>query len=791
MKILLRLLLVFLALSHAVFAPAQEIAADREKPGTLADVVADRDEVVEPWGKRVDRLIEQIEVLEKSPEDADELYIELERVLHDRIHTINARMRRAYSPSEPVGPDSGLPVEISTIADLHENVDELYSARLRLLDHLTDRMILEVTATDVIGVGQLKMETEFIWHQVRFRALNLSAAGENLWRRVQIAPLPVIWHFIRFLLLIAIFRWWRKWAPETLGRMQVSLADVRPRSAAVMRRIRFIWYIEQLRRPLEWMLFFAVIFSMIDLRGLNLLASIFESIFRWVLLGWFSVSVLNAFSARGAAGLAGVDAKIRLKSLRLVAAWLVLLGLGLDLAEDLAGVATLHAWVWRLFQVLGLPVLLILLAWWRKPIFVRLERETETSEAVQGMLRHQRGLRSFGSAANGALWLLANEMRRSLMRTFLRVGDVQSISFGSVPATASPEEAVDTPAGVADELRMALLSGESGYEKYARSERRKLIRRGGNHQTGIVAIVGERGIGKGAFLSDVTEALGHKAISLDCKQGRCAELEQALCNALAVESPSASAISNALRDQEVNLVAIKNLHRLSRPVAGGQVELASFSNLIEAIEHKVLWVVSIDCFAWQFIRRVRADQASIHEVIELPAWTEEQISALVEQRNADAEIVPNFSSLQIPSEHAVTSYDTIEERNKAGLYRMLWTLSGGNPAVALLTWVNCLYYDEENDGALCVRLPVQPSSRELDSAAHNVMLVLRCIAQAELILEEDIVDNLRLPSGSVGSAMHYCLSRGWIEEHRGYYRLSMGRFKTITRTLARQNLLAR
>ena len=80
---------------------------------------------------------------------------------------------------------------------------------------------------------------------------------------------------------------------------------------------------------------------------------------------------------------------------------------------------------------------------------------------------------------------------------------------------------------------------------------------------------------------------------------------------------------------------------------------------------------------------------------------------------------------------------------------------------------------------------------ELDGAAHNVMLVLRCIAQSDLIAEPDIVDNLRLPSGAVGSAMHYCASRGWIESQDGHYRITMQWFKTITRVLARQNLLAR
>ncbi len=789
-----RILLVLLASCHAVFAGAQESEPADDQPSTLSEVVADKKKVevvVEPWSDRVDRLIAEISRFEKTADDADELYVALDRVLQDRLHAINARMEHASSPKERLNLDAELPAAIVTISDLHKNVGELYAARLRLLNNLTSRMRLEVVATDVIGVGQLKMEFEYIWEQVRFRALNLPAASENLWRRIKIAPLPMIWHFIQLLLVIAIFRWWRKWLPDTLSRMQASLAEIRPRAPAVMRRIRLIWYIEQLRRPVEWMLLAAVIFSMISLEGLNLLANIAESIVKWILMGWLSVSILDAFTARGAAGLAGVDAAIRLKSLRLVAVWLVMLGLGLDLAINLTGVATLHAWVWRLFQVLALPVLITLLAWWRAPIFVRLERESEISETVQAMLRHQRGVRSFGSAANGAFWLLANGMRRSLMRTFLRVGDGQGLSFGGAAPIVNAEVEVDERPGISDEARTTLLYGELEYEKHARSDRRRLIRWGNNQQSGMVAVVGERGIGKSAFLFDVVSNLEDKAILINCSSGQYAEVEEALCAALSVEIASENTISEALQSKDIRIVAIKNLHRLSRPVMGGQSELRRFTDLIEAISHKVLWVVSVDRFTWQFIKRVRADQASIFEVVDLPVWTEGQMSALIEQRTASANLEPDFSSVQVPSEHAVTSFDSAEERNKAGIYRMIWTMAGGNPAVALLIWTNCLVYENTDDAKLCVRLPAQPDIRELDDADHNILLVLRCIAQSELISEQDVVDNLRLPSGAVGSALHYCISRGWIEPHGRRYRLTMIWFKTITRTLARQNLLAR
>ncbi|MGI9200738.1 MAG: hypothetical protein ACR2QL_06750 [Woeseiaceae bacterium] len=768
---------------------SSEAAPEQPRQDKSEAVVATPDSEV--WNQRVTIFIDQKFAFEKDSEDADDLYRQLDLVLHSRVHRINEKMRDANSPSQPVNLERDLPTDIKSIADLHENIDELYKVRLMLLEHLSDELRLEVMATDIIGMEQLALETEYIWQQIHFRALNLPAAVDNLARRIQIAPIPVIWHFIQFMLVVAAFRWWRRWFPETLRRMQSSLGEIRPRSPAVMRRIRFIWYVEQVRRPLEWLLFATVLFMMLRMEGLNLMLSIVESIMRWILLGWLAVSVLNAFSARGAAGLTGADAKVRLRSLQLVAAWLVLLGLGLDLAEDLAGVATLHAWVWRLFQILALPVLLVLLAWWRKPIFTRLERESEQSESVQEMLSHQSGLRSFGSAANGAFWLLANNVRRWLMRTFVRVGDGHGLSLTGATNGPAADVVSDTHVGIDDAVRAELLAGSSGFDKHARTERRRLIRRANGAETGIVAVVGERGIGKRAMLSDVAAALEDKAVLLECNSGQYAEVERAMCDALDVDSLTPEAISDALQSRDIRIVAVQNLHRLSRPIIGGQVELKKLSALLGAIDHKVLWLFSIDCFAWQFLRRARADQSSIHEVVDVPSWTEDQLAALIQQRNQSAGIEPDFSKVSIPAEYAVTSHDTAEERNEAGIYRMLWTMSGGNPAVALLSWSDCLYFEAEDDPQIYVRIPMQPSARDLDNAAHNVMLVLRCIAQAELITEDDIVDNLRLPQGAVGTAMHYCNSQGWINVVEGRYRISMRWFRTITRALARQNLLAR
>jgi hypothetical protein len=136
-----------------------------------------------------------------------------------------------------------------------------------------------------------------------------------------------------------------------------------------------------------------------------------------------------------------------------------------------------------------------------------------------------------------------------------------------------------------------------------------------------------------------------------------------------------------------------------------------------------------------------------------------------------------------------TTQSTAEERNKAGVYRMISTMSGGNPSVALGIWADSIYLDDA--GQLNVRTPKSPRSSDLDKASPNLLLVLRAIAQWEVISEADIADNLRLPQGAVGSAIHYCIQRGWIEETEHGFRLSWRWFRTIIRLLLRQNLLAR
>jgi hypothetical protein len=777
-------------------APVEETPADEAAelenpfllPGSLESYLAETGR----WGARVDELIEQISLLESTAEDADTLYLDLGNALRRRLEYLRANMIGERSPLEEIEDAPDLPESIGTIAQLYARVEAMYAARLRLLDHITPNLRLEVTGTDVFGSQELSLELNFILQQIHFQALSIPAASDDLWRRVRVAPLPLVWGTLKFILVIVVFRWWRRWFPETLRRLRLFLMEVRPRSQAVVRRVKLIWYINQLRRPLEWLILFQIFFSMIDMPGLNFIVEIFAIVVHWVLLGWLSVALLNAIAARGDAGLSGENARLRLRSLRLIAGWLVMVGLGLSLAENLAGVARVHAWVWHAFQILAFPVFLILLSWWRKFIFDRLELEQEGAESIEQVLAHRTGLLSYPGAAGAAIWLFANKLRRSVIRSVVRLSTEQGFSSGFITqsndAGGEAVEASPVPT-IPEALRDKLFARTDFYERFARTERRELVQRARRNRGGLVVVTGERGIGKSSFLAQIKSLIGENMILIDCENENYEGLLRNLGDALDIKTVTAEKVSERLAAAEIQAIAIDNLHRLVRPIIGGQDNLTCLTDFIQSIPTKVMWLIAADSFAWQFIRSARADRMASGEMIELQSWSEAQITELLDQRNEEAGIQPDYRETQVPSDFMETGLDDAAARVKTGVYRMIWTLSGGNPSVALGLWADSLAPGDS--GELTVRTPSQPAARDLDGASRNVLLVLRAIAQSELITEQDVAENLRLPQGAVSSAMHYSTLRGWIEKTDNRYRLSWVWFRTITRVLARQNLLAR
>lgn len=130
----------------------------------------------------------------------------------------------------------------------------------------------------------------------------------------------------------------------------------------------------------------------------------------------------------------------------------------------------------------------------------------------------------------------------------------------------------------------------------------------------------------------------------------------------------------------------------------------------------------------------------------------------------------------------------IEERNRAGIYAMISSLSRGNPSIAIRLFADCLRVN--SIGGFDVTLPANLDAQMLENASIKMLLVLRVIAQSELISMDDIKSNLRFDPPVIEATLNFTVFTGWVEHQDGLYRLTWPWFRTITRILARKNLLA-
>jgi hypothetical protein len=738
--------------------------------------------ILEQWENRIKALLDDISTGKKEREQVDILYGELISVLLAKHQSLkDAISQRTLNEA---------------IENLHAEVNGLYDMRVRLLQEVTPELRGRITGFDIDGVHELKGEIKHIFLQFRYVLWATPQTTRQHLDELILAPLPTLGKILELVLVLMLFRWWRRWARDGLSRVRKRRLEMQPRKPFDLHFARFLWYVEHVRNPLEWLVLFSVFFNVFNITEVQSILELLWTSIRWVLLAWFMVALIHAMAARGTAGLKSDSSGLRLRSLKLLAVWLLILGLGLAIAEDLSGQGTLYAWIWNLFEFLTLPVLALLVIWWRSEIFRRIEIEPRQPAWVQRMIKHRKGLRSYLSAVAGSIYLILHQFRQWILRRITAFEGGRHLLANLIRREAIRESErqrqMDRGKPIPKDLRNRLLAKDGMIvDSIARKELARLVELADQNQSGAVAIIAERGGGRTSLLQRLALKSEGKAVIFDCPPGGFDAFYQAFASALGVTGTQISSyeIEKRLKESGIRVVGIDNFHRLARPVMGGQKDINRLSELVQGIQVDVLWVLGLDRAAWQYISCIRSEQMVLLEVLELPLWTEEQIRDLIDLRCTEADISPDFGDLVLPRQLDEIDYETIDERNRLGFNRILWNAADGNPAVALQIWVDSLSVSP--DGKIIVNIPRFPEIRELEGLNITTLLVLRVITQSGLATQDDILESLRLPIAEVAGAVRFSMQRGWIEEINGRYRLTWKWFRGITRVLSRQNLLPR
>jgi hypothetical protein len=632
---------------------------------------------------------------------------------------------------------------------------------------------------------------------LRFHSMAIPQLGPHLLDKLIATPVLLAWDFLKLILAVILFRWWRQWAPQGLVDLRGRIIRIRPRTQHSLRFARLIWYLQEVRSPLEWMLLLYVFFEVIATPSLLVIEDFLYITCNAILFAWLAVRLINAIASRGVGGLADDTSGLRLRSLRLIAGWILVLSLGLKLTETYTGEGTIYAMVWTLFEVLSVPVVVLLLSWWRLEIRQSLEQLPALPGWVEKTTENRSGLRKYLNTLLGGLYLIYILLRQLGIRQLSRFAGGRELVVKLIGRELYKEQerkalALDTRP-VSSEISDKLLGDEANIvEKVFARELKRLTEFVEFGDGGLVSIRGERGIGRSLLLDRLAQAFEEKCIIVKCDMRGFEGIVEGFAEKFSIpkDQLDAERLRDLVMEHDIRFIAFDGVHLLARPKMNGVIELDRLSDWVAPLRStgKIILIVTMIRSAFQYLSRLRGERAVLADSIELPAWTLEQITELIEIRSRQAGIEPDFSEIEIPYQYDDVDFDSIDDRIRSWFYRILWNMSAGNPSVALRLWNDSLA--ETPEGRVVVQvLPQVFAIDQMENVSLHILLILRVIVQSGMTTAEDIAESLQLPSNVIENGIRFSLHCGWIEDIDGYYQVTWRWFRTIKRVLTRQNLL--
>jgi len=749
----------------------EDTAADDDLPGPYD---AHR-EAIDAWNRKVDLLELRLATGQQDGGDADLLFGDVSAEFWPR----QAAVHRAIHDDAP-----------DLIAQ-HDELVELYAVRSRIFPLTTTELRTRLTGLNNLGRAEARRELDYFFANVEYQRHILARASGHLLAGLRGEPLAALGHLFQIFFAVLVFRWWRRWAKDGLPAMRQSILAARPRGPSAVRRARWVSYFDQIRRPLEWLALAWIIFDILQPAGFEDISILFRTVIKWLFIGAVAVRLIGAMTSSGSLA----HAELRTRSLHVVGVFGVMMGLALDLTARNAGTGVMYTWVVRAGFLLALPLALLLVHWWRGPIFDRLEVGGTTSTWAARLAARRKGLGSYTAALLGSGLLI----REGVLHLIVRL--LSGSEFGRrliaqlvrrEVARDGEREGFTGEVPIADEIILPLIAAREGrIDEIAKVELGLMKASIDAHSGGARAVIGERGAGKTIFLERLAERFDGAMRIVDCPLGGYEALETAIADVLEIEPGGdfAARMSEALDARGIRVLGVDNFHRLPRPYLGGQAETRRLAELSAALETRLSWVFALDKRSWRYVLLAGGERALLHDTIELPMWTEEQVAALVQQRAAAIGIAPDYEKLVLPRQLDAGEHDDDQTRNRFGHARILWELADGNPEVALYLFAESLR--RMPDDRVIPRLPQLSSPGSLVDAHPDALLVLRVLVQSDVASADDVARSLQMPIARVEQVLGFCAENGWVVDEHGGHRVSWRWFRSVTRALIRQNLMAR
>jgi len=678
---------------------------------------------------------------------------------------------------------------------LGDELARLGELRSRLLPLLGEARRGALTGFAASGVEQVKRELAELQLLFEYRMTSLPREFGQLLTEAGTSPVPWIWYLVKVLLAVAVLRWWRRHADTLLVRLHDASRAARGESLMARLASPPLWYLGRLHPPLAQLVFWGLVLAW-TVHAMRLPElEVIWLVLKWIFIGQLIIGLLDAVGARSRRYGTDTLSDLRFRSLRLVGLTIVAVGLLLALTARAVGQGAIYHWVLTVTWVLALPIAVLLVRWWRPEIIKRAALRRSDNPLIRWVADQAAGagLVAWTATALGGVYLFVEALYRQAFRqlalfdttrralAFLARRGSEARHQQHVGLERVDAETLDamTPSDDASPLiETAALRDAADFVEVLKSK-----------QSAVMALVGERGAGKTAFLQATLERAESQAvIRLGARSDGFSGVRARLCQALGLD-PEATreAIVTAVREQRPEVICIDQCHRIVRPEIGGLEDFDGLVALAREAGGRTCWVLVFDSPVWMHIVRARGDRAVFTKVTRLVPWTEDEVAQLCLARAEGAGLTPSFEGIEVPRLPDDDVESDEETRNRRGFFRILWDYAAGNPAIAMHFWARSLFVD--GDGKVVVRMFEAPNPVSLSEQPASVYFVLRAIVQREWATLADIASSTLYAPDDVSDALAWAERKGAIEFEAGRVRIDFEWYRAVTTALKRRHLL--
>ncbi|TNE89372.1 MAG: hypothetical protein EP330_11495 [Deltaproteobacteria bacterium] len=533
--------------------------------------------------------------------------------------------------------------------------------------------------------------------------------------------------------------------------------------------------------------------------GLIVLVWLQVALFRFV-LATFEVLVIRHPERRPSWLVLGEDAhSLARRSLRYALIWWIAKGLLISFALSVLRADAVAEALGMLFSAAGFALIVWALHSWHPHLLRRVQRLHQGSRAVRILstpphwllqVPHSLAMIAYLSAA--LAWDLLDRLARRQEGVGRLFNAVSRYRLGQEQPTAELHE---LPAEVLDGIRnndKALLRRQATEESLLKcigawqKERRR----------GLIALVGDRGEGKGVLLDQLAPNL-----ELDGRPSRRILLTQRIRSERDAMKWLASALElprvpkgpddavELLEALEPTLLVVEDLHLAFLRTVGGFEGLNALLFAFNASSDHHFWLVTVHSPAWRYLTRLggMVDTGIFREVVTIPALGEEELRELTQRRLSIAGYKPDFSPL-VRTNPFGTDPEVELERTTSVFYRLLAEASNGNPAVALHLFADCLSAAPGEQGVALVRMR-RTLTGNVDGLTDPELFALTAIrTQARLTLDE-LVEVTNMGRGPLRQIVKNLQSQGLLRSEGEHISIPGIELPAVTRTLRRRHFL--